>query len=89
MHFELLQKHENLAVNMASCRKWQNFDVVAFAESTVAPIDRDKPENVWNSVLMNTISYVDKKPPLKTKYVRNTCPFFDAELRTMKIEKKI
>ena len=59
--------------------------MVAFAESTVAPIDRDNRENVWNSVLMNGISYVDKNHPLKTKYVRNhTCPFFDDELRTMK-----
>ena len=85
VHFDFLQKHENLAVMKASCRKWQNFDVVAFAENIVAPIDRDNPENIWNSVLMNEISYVDKNHPLKTKYVRNhTCPFFDDELRTMK-----
>ena len=32
-HFDLLQKHENLAVKKASCRKWRNFDVVAFAEN--------------------------------------------------------
>ena len=61
VHFDLLQKHENLAVKKASCRKWQNFDVVAFAEDIVAPIDRDNPENVWNSVLMNEISYGDLK----------------------------
>ena len=85
VHFDLLQKHENLAVKKASCRKWQNFDAVMFAESIVAPIDRDNPENVWNSFLMNEISYVDKNHPLKTKYVRNhTCPFFDDELRRMK-----
>ena len=59
--------------------------MVAFAERIVAPIDRDNPENVWNSVLMNEISYVDKNHPLKTRYVRNhTCPFFHDELRTMK-----
>ena len=76
VHFDLLQKHENLAVKKASCRKWQTFDVVAFAKNIVAPIDRDNPENVWNSVLMNGISYVDKNHPLKTKYVRNhTCLF--------------
>ena len=85
VHFDLLEKHGNLAVKKASSRKWRNFDVVAFAESIVAPIDRNNPENVWNSVLMNEISYVDKNHPLKTKYVRNrTSPFFDDELRTMK-----
>ena len=85
VHFDLLQKHENLAVKKASCRKWQNFDVVAFAENIVAPIDRDNPENIWNSVLMNEISYVDKNHPLQTKYGRNhSCPSFDDKLRTMK-----
>ena len=29
-------------------QKLPNFDVVAFAGSVVAPIDRDNPENVWN-----------------------------------------
>ena len=52
LQFDLLQKHDNSAIKKASCRKWQNFDVVAFAELIVAPIDRDNPENVWNSVLM-------------------------------------
>ena len=33
VHFDLLQKHENLAVKNASCRKWRNFDVAAFAEN--------------------------------------------------------
>ena len=76
VHFDLLQKNKNLAVKKASCSKWQNFDVVAFAENIVAPIDRDNPENVWNSVLMNEVSYVDKNHPLKSKYVSNhTCPF--------------
>ena len=85
VHFDLLQKHENSAIRKASCRNWQNFNVEAFAEYIVAPIDRDNPENVWNNVLMNEVSYVDKNHPLKTKYVRNhTCPFFDDELRTMK-----
>ena len=85
MHSDLLQKHKNLAVKKASCRKWRNFDVVAFAENFVAPIERLNPENFWNSVLMNEISYVDKNHPLKTKYVRNhTCPFFGDELSTMK-----
>ena len=83
--FDLLQKHKNLAVKKTSCRKWRNFDVAAFAENIFAPINRDNPENVWNNVLMNEISYVDKNHPLKTKYVRNhTCPVFDDELRTMK-----
>ena len=40
--------------------------MVALAESIVAPIDRDNPENVWNRVLMNEISYFDKIHPLKT-----------------------
>ena len=85
VHFDLLQKHENLAIKKASCRNWQNFDVEAFAENIIAPIDRDSPENVWNNVLMNEVSYVDKNHPLKTKCVRNhTCPFFGDELRTMK-----
>ena len=89
MHFDLLQKHENLAVKKASCKNWQNFDVVDFAESFVAPIDSDNPENVWNSVLMNEISYVDKKHPLITEYVRNqTCPFFADEVRTIKRPKR-
>ena len=47
-HFDLLQK-QNLAVMKASCKKWQYFDVVLFAENIFAPIDRDNPENVWNS----------------------------------------
>ena len=84
-HFDLLQKHKNVSVKKASCREWQNFYLVAFAESIVAPIDRDFPENFRNSMLMNEICYVDKNHPLKTKCVRNhTCPFFDDELRTMK-----
>ena len=41
VHFVLLQKHENLAINRASCRNWRNFDVEAFAENIVAPMDRD------------------------------------------------
>ena len=54
-------------------------------QKIVASIDRDNPENVWNSVLMNDIGYVDKNHPLKTKYPRNhTCPCFDEELRTLK-----
>ena len=77
VHFDLLQKHENLAIKKASCRNWRNFDVEAFAENIVAPIDRDKPGN--------QVSYVDKNHPLKAKYVRNhTCHFFDDDLRTMK-----
>ena len=48
VHFDILQKHENLAIKKASCRKWQKFDVEAFAENIVALIDRDNPENVWN-----------------------------------------
>ena len=45
----------------------------------------DNPENVWNSVLMNEISYFDKNHPLKIKYVKNhTCPFIGDELITMK-----
>ena len=51
----------------------------------VAPIDRDNPENVWNSNLMNEVNYVDTNPTLRTKYVpSHTCPFFDDERRTMK-----
>ena len=89
VHFDLLQKHENLDVKKTSCRKWLKFDVVAFAQSIVAPIGRDNHENVWNSVLMNEISYVDKKHPLKTEYMRNhTCFFFDDELITMKKSKR-
>ena len=61
VHFDFLQNHNNLAVKKALCRKWRNFEVLAFAEGIVAPIDRDNPENVWNSVLMNEISNVDKK----------------------------
>ena len=56
VHSDLLQKHENLAVKNASCRKWRNFDVAAIAEIFVAPINRDNPEIVWNSDLMNQIS---------------------------------
>ena len=53
-----------------------NFDVEAFVENIVAPIVRDTHENVWNNVLMNEVSYVDKNQPLKTKYVRyHTCLF--------------
>ena len=38
---------------------------------------------------MNEVSYVDKNHPLKTKLVRNhTCPFFDDELRTIKISRR-
>ena len=89
VHFDLLQKHENLAIKKASCRNWRDFDVEAFAENIVAPIDRDNPENVRNNVLMNKVCYVEKNHPLKTKYVRNqTCPFFDDELRTMKRSRK-
>ena len=33
---EPLHKHENLAAKKAFCRKWRNFEVVAFAESIVA-----------------------------------------------------
>ena len=85
VHFDFPQKHEKLAVKKASCRKCQSFYVAAFAKNIVAPINRDNPENVWNSVLVNEISYVYKNHPLKTKYVRNhTCLFFDDELRTMK-----
>ena len=74
VHFDLLQKQENLAIKKSSCRNWQNFDVEAFAEIIVAPIDRDNPENVWISVLMNEVNYVIKNHPLKTKFVRNhTC----------------
>ena len=88
MHFDLLQKHENLAVKKASCRKWQNFDVVAFAENIVAPIDRDNPENVWNSVLMNEIIYVDKNHPLQTKHGRNhSCPSFDDKLMMLTMKR--
>ena len=76
VHFDLLQKHKNLAIKKASCRNWLNFDVEAVAENIVAPIYRDKPENFWNNVLMKEVSYVDKNHTLKTKYVRNhTCPF--------------
>ena len=85
VHFEILQKHENSVVKEASCRKWQNFVVVEFAERIVDPIDGDNPENIWNSVLMNEISCVDRNHPLKTKYVGNyTFPFFDYELGTIK-----
>ena len=78
VHFYLLQKHENLAIKKSPCRNWQNFGVKTFAENIVAPIDRDNPENVWISCLMNEVNYVIKNHPLKTKYVRNhTCPFFD------------
>ena len=70
-------------------QNWRKFDVEVFAENLVAPIDRDNPENVWNNVLMNDVSYVDKDHPLKTKYVRNhTVPFFDDELKTMKKSRK-
>ena len=65
-HFDLLQKHESLAIKMASCRNWQNFDAERFAENIVAPIDRDNPEN-FASVLMKEVSYVDKNHPLKTE----------------------
>ena len=83
--FDLLQKHQDLAAKKSSCRKWQNFDVIAVAENIVVPIDRDNPENVWNSVLMNKISSVNKNYPMKTKYARNyTCHFFYDEPRTMK-----
>ena len=58
MHFDLLQKHEKLAIKKASCRKWQNFYVAAFAENIVATINRDNPENVFEHVLMNEIIYV-------------------------------
>ena len=76
VHFVFLQKHENLAIMTASCKNWQNFGLGAFADYIVAPIDRDIPENVWNSVLMNEVNYVNKNHPLKTKYVRvHTCPF--------------
>ena len=89
VHFDFLQKHENLAIKNASSRKWQNFDVVVFAESIIAPIDRDNRENFWNNVLLHEIGYVDKNHPLKTKYVRNhTCPFFDDELRTVKTSRR-
>ena len=82
VHFDHLQKHDNLAVKKASCRKWQIFDLVAFAERIVAPIGRDNPENV-------TKSAVDKNHPLKTRYGRNhTCPFFHDELRTMKTSRR-
>ena len=85
VHFDLLQKHKNLAIYRAPCRNWQNFDVQAFAENIVALIDRDNPENVRNSVLTNEVNYVIRNHPLNTKYVQNhTRPFFDDELRTMK-----
>ena len=89
MHFELLQTHEYLAIKKVSCRNWQHFNVEEFAEIIVARIDRNNPENVWNSLLMNEVSYFDKNHPLKTEYVRNhTCPFFADELHE-KIEKKV
>ena len=85
MHFDLLQKHENLAVMKASCRIWRNLDLAASAESIISPINRYNPEKVWKGVLMNENSYVDKKNHLRTFYVRNhMCPLFDDELRTMK-----
>ena len=85
VHYDLPQKHDNLAVKKISCKKWRILDVIAFTESLVALIDRDNPKNVWNIFLMNEISYVDKDHPLKTKYIRNhTCLFPDYELKTMK-----
>ena len=33
VHFDLLQKHKNLAIKKASCRNWQNFEVEAFERS--------------------------------------------------------
>ena len=85
VHYDFLQKHDNLAVKKISCKKWRILDVIAFKESHVALIDRDNPENVWNIFLMNEISYVDKNHPLKTKYIRNhTCLLPDYELNTMK-----
>ena len=85
VHFDLLQKHKNLAVKKASFRNCQNFDVVAFAESIVAPIDRDNPENVWNRVLMNKISSVGKNYPLKINMGEIiSASFLDDELQTMK-----
>ena len=41
VHLDFLQKHENLAVKMASCRKWRNFGVEAFKEKIVAPIEKE------------------------------------------------
>ena len=51
----------------------------------VALINRDNPENVWNSDFMNEVSYVDNQQSLKAKYVRNhASPFVEDELNTMK-----
>ena len=82
VHFDLLRMHGNLAVKKASCRKWQSFDVIAFAVFLLRSTEIIL--KIFGSVLMNEMSYVDKKHPLKTKYVNHTCPFFDDELRTMK-----
>ena len=58
---------------------WVGFD------ENVSPIDRDNPENFWNSILMNEISYLNKSHPLKNKFLRShTWPFFDVELGTIK-----
>ena len=89
MHFELLQTHEYLSIKKVSCKNWQHFNVEEFSEIIAARIDRNNPENVWNNVLMNEVSYFDKNHPLKTDNVRNhTCHFFADELHE-KIEKKV
>ena len=67
VHFDLPQKHQKLAIKKASCRYLRKFDREAFAEIIVAPIERGNPENVWNSVIMNEVNYVNKKHLLQNQ----------------------